>query len=71
MKSIIRLIAVQCYIADCVSWVPRLTLLDLQTNWIYEHSLRMELVLTQGTYCRARGQARGAGPGVRAVAVEW
>ena len=21
------------YIADCVSWVPRLSLLDLQTNW--------------------------------------
>ena len=25
-------ITVQYYIADCVSWVPRLTLLDLQTN---------------------------------------
>ena len=24
-------ITVQYYIADCVSWVPRLTLLDLQT----------------------------------------
>ena len=22
-------------IADCVSWVPRLTLLDLRTNWTY------------------------------------
>ena len=27
-------ITVQSYQADCVSWVPRLTLLDLQTNWI-------------------------------------
>ena len=26
-------ITVQYDIADCVSWVPRLTLLDLQTNW--------------------------------------
>ena len=37
-------ITVQYYIADCVSWVPRLTLLDLQTNWTYEHALKMELV---------------------------
>ena len=26
-------ITIQYYIADCVSWVPRLTLLDLGTNW--------------------------------------
>ena len=26
-------ITVQYYMADCVSWVPRLTLLDLRTNW--------------------------------------
>ena len=25
-------LTVQYYIADCVSWVPRLTLLDLQTR---------------------------------------
>ena len=31
-------LTVQYYITDCVSWVPRLTLLDLQTNWTYEHS---------------------------------
>ena len=37
-------ITVQCYIADCVSGVPRLTLLDLQTNWTYERAIRMELV---------------------------
>ena len=29
-------ITVQYYIACCVSWVPGLTLLDLQTNWTYE-----------------------------------
>ena len=37
-------ITVQYYIANCVSWVPRLTLLDLRTNWTYECALRMELV---------------------------
>ena len=37
-------ITVQYCIADCVSWVPRLTLLDLQTNWTYKCALRMELV---------------------------
>ena len=37
-------ITVQYYIADCVNWVPRLTLLNLQTNWTYEHALRMELI---------------------------
>ena len=35
---------VHYYIANCVSWVPRLTLLDLQTNWIYEMALGMKLV---------------------------
>ena len=29
-------ITAQCYIADCVSWAPRLTLMDLRTNWTYE-----------------------------------
>ena len=37
-------ITVQYYIADCVSCVPRLTWLDLQTNWTYERALRIELV---------------------------
>ena len=44
-------ITVQYYIANCVSWVPRLTLLDLWTNWTYECPLGMELVHVQGTYC--------------------
>ena len=33
---------VQYYTANCVSWVPRLTLLDLQTIWTYECALRNE-----------------------------
>ena len=43
--------AFQYYIADCVSWVPRLILLNLGTNWTYEHTLRMELVHMYRTYC--------------------
>ena len=39
-----KTITVQYYTADCVSWVPRLTLLDLWTNWTFERSLRTELV---------------------------
>ena len=35
-------ITVQDYLANCVSWVPRLTLLDLRANWTYV--LRTELV---------------------------
>lgn len=31
-------ITMQYYLVDCVSWVPTLTLLDLLTNWTYEHS---------------------------------
>ena len=31
------------FLADSVSWVPRPTLLDLQTNWIYKCTLGMEL----------------------------
>ena len=31
-------ITVQYHIANFVSWVPRLTLLDLRTNRTYEHS---------------------------------
>ena len=43
-------ITVHYYITNCVSWVPRLTLLDLQTNRIYEPVVRMELIHIQGTY---------------------
>ena len=37
-------ITILYYIVNCVNWVPRLTLLDLQTNWTYKRALRMELV---------------------------
>ena len=37
-------ITVEYNIADCISWVPRLTLLDLGTNWTYEHTFGMELI---------------------------
>ena len=43
-------ITIQCFVADGVSWVPRLTLLDLQTNWTYERTLRTDLICTWGTY---------------------
>ena len=38
-ESYYKSITVQSYIANCVSWVPRLTLLDLQINWTYEYTL--------------------------------
>ena len=37
-------IIVQCYPANCVSWVDRLTLLDLGTNWTNECALKIELI---------------------------
>ena len=45
-------ITVQYYIADCVSWVPRLTLLDSWKKWADKHALQMELICMQGTYCK-------------------
>ena len=39
-------ITVQYYIANCVSWVPRITFLDLQMYWTYDRALRMELIHT-------------------------
>ena len=33
----------QYYIADYVSWVPRLTLLDLKAYWVSKYVLKMEL----------------------------
>ena len=42
-----KLITVQYYIADCVSWVPRLT---LWTNWTYGRSPVMEVICMSGTY---------------------
>ena len=41
-------IAVQYYIADCVSGVPRLTLLDLRTcSWNETHSYAGDLLNTR------------------------
>ena len=37
-------ITVHYYIADGVSWVPRLIFLDLRTNWTYKRALRTELI---------------------------
>ena len=42
-----KLITVQYYIADCVSWVPRLT---LWINWTYGRSPVMEVICMSGTY---------------------
>ena len=36
--------SVQYYIADCVGWVPGLTLLDLLSNWTYKCALGTEHV---------------------------
>ena len=50
-KKYCKPIAVQYNIASCVIWVPRLTLLDLQTNWSYECSLGTGLDHVYKTYC--------------------
>ena len=42
-------IPVQYCIADCVSQVPGLTLLDLRTNGTFKRTLRMELILALQT----------------------
>ena len=57
----------QYYIVDCVSWVPRLTLLDLQTNWTYKCTLRMELVHMQGTYCNPKSMGSSKSTSKREV----
>ena len=40
-------ITVQDYIANCVTWVPKLTLFDLRTNWAYKPALEMECASTE------------------------
>ena len=42
-------ITVQYYIANYVSWVCKLPLLDLWTNWMYKCTCRMELIYVKGT----------------------
>ena len=39
---------VQHYIANCILWVPRLTLLDLWTNWTYNALLEWNLLVCRG-----------------------
>ena len=39
-----KTITVQYCISHCAGWVPRLTLLDLQTNWTCKCALKMELI---------------------------
>ena len=36
--------AIQYWIANYAIWVPRLTLLDLGTNWTYERALGTEFM---------------------------
>ena len=47
-----KLITIQYYIVKSVSLVPRLTLLDLGTNWTYEWALGMGLTCSHvGNLC--------------------
>ena len=41
-------LTVKYYVVSCASWVPRLTLLDLQTNWTWEYALGTELIRSRG-----------------------
>ena len=43
-KESYKSITGQYSIATCVSWVSRITLLDLQMYWAYDRALRMELI---------------------------
>ena len=42
------------YVANCVGWVPRLTLLNLQTNWTYEQ-IGLKNVLSEQNPFISRG----------------
>ena len=44
VKWIINLLQYSTVIVNCVSWVPRLTLLDVWTDWTYQHALGRELI---------------------------
>ena len=37
-------VTIQYYVVDCVGWIPRPTLLNLETSWTYKHALGMELI---------------------------
>ena len=44
VKCIINLLRYSTIIVNCVSGIPRLTLLDVGTNWTYQHTLGRELI---------------------------
>ena len=50
-RSITNLWQYSTITAGCISWVPRLTLLDLQTNWSYDCTLRTGLDHVYTNYC--------------------
>ena len=41
-------LTVKHYVVSCASWVPRLTLLNFQTNWAWEYALGTELIRSRG-----------------------
>ena len=41
-------ITVQYYVADSLSWVPRLNLLELWVNWTYEYAIEWDLFICRG-----------------------
>ena len=45
MKNVSFVSVFVFYVLCEISWVPRLPLLNLQTNWTYEHALGMKLIL--------------------------
>ena len=51
VKSIVNLLQYSTLQPTVVSQVPRLTLLDSQTNWTYKCTLRTQFICMQGTYC--------------------
>ena len=44
------------YVANCVSRVLRLILLDLRTNWTYERTFRREPIRMRKTICQLRSR---------------
>lgn len=53
MHYCVKPITVQYYISACVSWVSRLTLLDLETNWTYALWEWNSLVYRRSAVCKS------------------
>lgn len=53
MYYCVKPITVQYYISACVSWVSRLTLLDLETNWTYALWEWNSLVYRRSVVCKS------------------